>query len=165
MVGTFVKWGFLAVLASMLCLSATEAKDGKKGPPPKGPRADAEIVTVRGTVRDFTTAPKGEKDGVMLSDGTWVHWPPHLEDRFADAVRRGDKIKVVGRMETGPKGDTKLEVSTLTNLRTGETVTNPDRPEPGKPGADRPGDREERLRLLEAQVQQILREIQRMRNE
>lgn len=86
---------------------------GTKGPP--GPPPDAESVTVRGVVKEFTTAPKGEVDGLMLDDDTCVHWPPHMADRFTDIVAKGDKIKVTGFRETGPKGDTKLEVSSLTN--------------------------------------------------
>src|SRR5438128_230840 len=90
---------------------AASVKAQPPGPPPSG-----EYVAVRGTVRGFTTAPKGEVDGFLLSDGRWVHWPPHLQGRFADLVARGDPVKATGYWETGPKGDTKLEVSTLTNL-------------------------------------------------
>jgi hypothetical protein len=102
------------------------AKKGKgdKGKGDKGPPADADILTVRGMVKDFTTAPKGEKDGVILTDGTWAHWPPYLENRFSTIVDRGDKVKVIGWMETGKKGESKLEVSSLTNLNTGQTREN-----------------------------------------
>jgi hypothetical protein len=103
---------------------------GKKGKGPKGPPPNAEFLTRTGTVKDFTTAPKGEVDGLILNDGTWVHWPPHLEGRFSDLASKGDRIKAAGYMETGPKGDTKLEVSTVTNLRTKKSVDNPDRPPP-----------------------------------
>ena len=27
------------------------------------------------------------EDGVILTDGTWVHWPPHLEDRFSNSLK------------------------------------------------------------------------------
>ena len=33
-------------------------------------------------VERFTTAPRGEKDGAVLDDGTWLHWPPHMQDQF-----------------------------------------------------------------------------------
>src|SRR5205085_1704889 len=42
------------------------------------PPRDGNLETVRGAVQRFTTAPKGEVDGAILDDGTWVHWPPHL---------------------------------------------------------------------------------------
>jgi hypothetical protein len=117
--------GLFAFLAACLCSTSIDAQpQGKKGKGPKGPPPGAEILTVRGTVKDFTAAPKGEKDGVILTDGTWVHWPPHLEARFSNIVAKGDKVKVIGWMETGPKGDTKLEVSSLTNLDTNQTREN-----------------------------------------
>jgi hypothetical protein len=126
--------------------------------------ADNGALTVSGIGREFTTAPKGEVDGVILNNGKWVHWPPHLEDRFTSIIAKGDSLRAVGFTETGPKGDTKLEVSVLTNTRTGKSAQNPDRP---LPAADRPNadSREERLQALEDQIQQILREIQRLRKE
>jgi hypothetical protein len=119
--------GLFAFLAACLCAASIDAQPpGKKSKGAKGPPDDAEILTVRGTVKDFTTSPKGEKDGVTLNDGTWVHWLPHLENRFAAILAKGDKVRVIGWMDTGKKGESKLEVSTLTNLATNETVTNSD---------------------------------------
>jgi hypothetical protein len=117
--------GLFAFVAACLCAAATDAQPpGKKGKGAKGPPDDAEILTVRGTVKEFTTSPKGEKDGVILTDGTWVHWPPHLENRFGGILAKGDKVRVIGWMDTGKKGESKLEVSSLTNLTTNETATN-----------------------------------------
>jgi hypothetical protein len=77
------------VLIGSLGADTLEAQlPGKgKGKGPKGPPPGAEVTTVRGTVRDFTNSPKGEVDGLRLTDGTWVHWPPHLEVRFKDLAR------------------------------------------------------------------------------
>ena len=41
------------------------------------------MQTVEGEVERLTTAPKGETDGAVLADGTMLHWPPHMGDRFA----------------------------------------------------------------------------------
>jgi hypothetical protein len=126
--------------------------------------AGAGSLTLGGTVREFTNAPQGEVDGLILSDGNWVHWPPHLADRFSSIVAKGDTVRATGFRETGPKGDTKLEVSILTNTVTGKSAENPDLP---TPAAERPasGNREERLRALEDQVEQILRELRGLRKE
>ncbi len=103
---------------------------GAQPPPaPKG-AAFGRFETVQGTVADVTTAPKGEVDGVTLRNGSWLHWPPHMADQFSDVVRKGDRVRALGRWETGPKGDTKLEVSTVTNLRTGKVAVNEDLPAP-----------------------------------
>jgi hypothetical protein len=152
-------------------LGAAEAKPRPPGPPP-----DAEFATLRGTVKEFTTAPKGEVDGLILNDGKWVHWPPHLQDRFKDLAARGDRVRVTGYWETGRRGETRFEVSTLTNQETNKSAENPDRPPPAAgapPGAGPrrvaapppPPDRDRRLRDLENQVDQLRREIERLRRE
>ena len=79
----------------------------------------------------------------MLDDGTWVHWPPHLEGRFAKIAAKGDRVRATGFWETGPEGDTKFEVQTLANL----TTDGNDLPPADKAG--KAGTREERLRRLE----------------
>lgn len=148
------------------CLSAQPpgAPKGKgpKGPP--GPPPDAEFRTVSGTVKEFTTAPKGEVDGLLLTDGTWVHWPPHLQGRFTAIVAKGDRIRVAGSWETGPAGDTKLEVSTLTNVVSGKTSTNPDRP-PARLARRRPasaGEIDERLQALEDRLDKLEAAVERL---
>jgi hypothetical protein len=66
----------------------------------------------------------GEIDGAVLDNGTVIHWPPHLADRFSAIVNPGDRVEAVGRIETGPAGDTHLEVQTVTNLRTNDSREN-----------------------------------------
>ncbi len=146
-------------------------------PPPPGrdpARADrgvAETTTARGKVERFTTAPMGETDGAVLDDGTWLHWPPHMQDRFKDILKEGDRVRATGRTETGPAGDTHFEVRSVTNLRSNASAENPDYangppPPPSGRGVapGRAADREQRLRDLEDQVEQLRREIQRLRS-
>ncbi len=120
--------------------------------------------TVEGVIRRFTSAPRGEVDGAVLEDGTVIHWPPHREDRFAKIASKGDRVRVTGRMETGPEGDSHLEVQNLTNLRTNRSGVNdgPPPPDRRRAGPDRSSDREQRLRALEEQVEQLRREIARL---
>jgi len=153
---------------------------GRAGPPtpPLGPdrrpaRADnSEVSTARGKVDRFTTAPRGETDGAVLDDGTWLHWPPHMQARFTDVLKEGDRVRATGRTETGPAGDTHFEVQSVTNLRSNAKAKNPDfddGPPPPPPGRGvargQPADREQRLRDLEDQVDQLRQEIQRVRRE
>jgi hypothetical protein len=128
---------------------------------------NGELLTVNGSVKEFTTAKKGEVDGFIVSDGRQVHWPPNMANRFSDFVAKGDKVRVTGFWETGKKGDAKLEVSTLTNLRTNKTIEIPDRPSApsANPASGTAGNRDERIRALENQVDQIQREIQKLRKE
>jgi hypothetical protein len=128
--------------------------------------------TVRGKVDRLTTAPMGEVDGAVLDDGTWLHWPPHMQARFTDILKEGDRVRATGRTETGPAGDTHFEVQSVTNLRSNAKAENPDYangPPPPPPvrgvAPGRSADREQRLRDLEDQVEQLRREIQRLRRE
>ena len=92
-----------------------------------------------------------------------------MQNRFKDILKESDRVRATGRTETGPKGDIHFEVQSVTNLRTNKTAENPDfanDPPPGRGVAPaRPADREERLRDLEDQVDQLRRDIQRLRRE
>ncbi len=153
-------------------------------PPPPGPRRGIAPTatasqTAQGKVQRMTSAPMGEIDGAVLDDGTVIHWPPHLADRFSAIIARGDRVKVSGWMETGPAGDTHFEVLTATNLRTNASASNdvagPPSPSPGRVAPDdsddfaatpnQPGDIERRLKALEDQIVRLREEIQRLRNE
>jgi len=153
-------------------------------PPPPGPRREnaptaTASQTAQGKVQRMTSAPMGEIDGAVLDDGTVIHWPPHMADRFSPIIARGDRVKVSGWMETGPAGDTHFEVLTATNLRTNVSASN-DVASPPSPSRRRvapddsgdfaatpnqPGDIERRLKALEDQIVQLREEIQRLRNE
>lgn len=137
----------------------------RKGPPP--PPNREQITTVHGKIERFTTAPRGEEDGALLEDGTWLHWPPRMQDRFTSILKAGDRVRASGRTEAGPAGDTHFEVQSVTDLRSNLVAENPDFSGPtAEPGpAEGNADRKQRLRDLEDQVQQILREIQRRRRE
>jgi hypothetical protein len=106
----------LVAIALALPFVFSEGKAQQPGP--------GDATTSQGTVRSLTTAPMGEIDGAVFDDGTVIHWPPHLADRFSAIVARGDRIQAVGRMEIGPAGDTHLEVQTVTNLRTNDSREN-----------------------------------------
>ncbi|HJT35547.1 MAG TPA: hypothetical protein VJ783_26200 [Pirellulales bacterium] len=138
-------------------------KKGRGGPPPE-PRRFGPTETVRGTVERLTTAPKGETDGAILDDGTFIHWPPHLEDRFAAVVSRGDRIEAVGFHGRGKRGEERFEVESLTNLRTDKTAQRDDGPPRDRRRDDRGANRSrsEQIRQLKEEVERIEREIERL---
>ena len=118
----------------------------------------------------------GEVDGAILDDGTVAHWPPHLSDRFSAVITRGDRVRLSGRTETGPTGDTHFELQSATNLRTNAT-TGDDlaRPATLYSAADGASDFatspapaeniERRLKALEDQIAQLRDEIRRLRSQ
>jgi hypothetical protein len=150
-------------------------------PPPPDPRPVGRVGvdaarSLQGTVQRLTTAPMGEVDGAILDDGTVIHWPPHLSDRFSAVITRGDRVRLSGRMETGPAGDTHFELQSATNLRTNATTgDDPARPAPVYGAADGSSDFaaspppaenvERRLKALEDQIAQLRDEIRRLRSQ
>jgi hypothetical protein len=114
------------LLSLLLLAGAGESQAQRKG---------RDLETVKGKVRSFTEAPKGEKDGMVLSDGTVVHWPPHLADRFTAVAKKGDRVEVVGSYETLKQGEKVFEARTVTNVATNASFTNDDDGRPkGKKG-------------------------------
>jgi hypothetical protein len=146
-------------------------------PPAQGPAAvgaNQGTRTITGTVRNMNTAPRGETDGAMLDDGVLIHWPPHMQDQFRGLVAVGERVQATGRMETGPAGDTHFEVQSVTNLRTNQTASNPDfvgGPAAGAapgfatpmPPGEIPVGLEMRLRSIEKRLDQLQRDIDRLR--
>ena len=134
---------------------------GRRGPRP----AEASPTrSIEGRVESLTTAPMGEVDGARLDDGTTIHWPPHLADRFGRVISRGDRVRVSGRNETGPEGDTHFEVSSATNLQTRATVAGdqPDAPAEARPdGADDFGSMTGRIESLQRRIKALEEELAR----
>ena len=64
--------------------------------------------------------PHGEVDGLLLSDGTQVHFPPHMAKDLVGTVKPDDSVSVQGyRIFDGPV----VKAYTITNTRTGSSVT------------------------------------------
>jgi len=149
--------------------TVTVIEPGPRGRGPLGPRESRPVAvserTVEGRVRRFTTAPMGEVDGAELSDGTVLHWPPHLQTQFADLIDEGDRVRATGAMETGPEGDTHFEVRRLTNLGTGAASSGEAGRRPRRDDRELRGSSERRLQALKDQVEQLRREIDRLQGE
>jgi hypothetical protein len=93
-------------------------------------------------VQRFTLTPIGELDGVILTDDTEVHLPPHLTTQLANAVRIGDTVAVQGYRSPSVS---LVVASSITNTNTGQTVVDNGPPPPGfrppppPPGMPAPG--------------------------
>lgn len=47
-----------------------------------------------GTFERFLLNPHGDADGMILTDGTMVHFPPHMSAELCAAIRTGEQPKV-----------------------------------------------------------------------
>jgi hypothetical protein len=50
-----------------------------------------QLPAQRGVVQQFTLTPRGDIDGLILTDGTEVKTPPHLSTQIAYSVKPGDR--------------------------------------------------------------------------
>jgi hypothetical protein len=143
------KAGLLAGVAIVALGTVSQAQN----PPdiPAAPRAAAsnspvydpdQLPAVNGTVRQFTLTPRGDIDGLILTDGTEVKTPPHLSSKIAFSVKPGDKVVIHGlRAAALPL----VRAVSITDEATKNTVVDegprgPGRrpPPPGGPGAPPP---------------------------
>jgi len=60
-----------------------------------GTNVDA-LPSYTGTVKHFTITPRGTIDGVILSNGTDVMFPPYMSTQIAYAVKLGDSVTIHG---------------------------------------------------------------------
>jgi hypothetical protein len=79
----------------------------------------SQLPESRGTVRQYTPTPRGDVDGLILTDGTEVKLPPHLTGQIVFAVRPGDAVSIRGlRARAIPL----IDASSSTNVATGKSV-------------------------------------------
>src|SRR5437660_1463009 len=55
-----------------------------------------QLPAQRGQVQQFTLTPRGDIDGLILTDGTEVKTPPHLSTEIAYSVKPGDTVTIHG---------------------------------------------------------------------
>ena len=87
----------------------------------------SQLPETRGTIRQYTLTPRGDVDGLILTDGTEVKLPPHLTGQIVFAVRPGDAVSIRGlRARAIPL----IDATSITNVATGKGVVDngpPDR--------------------------------------
>jgi hypothetical protein len=102
----------------------------------------AQLPSFTGRVQQFTLTPRGEIDGVILSDGTEVKTAPALSTSMAYSIKPGDSVTIHGlRAAAIPL----VQAVSITDRTSGKTIVDADSgPRPGgRPPA--PGIGEPRL--------------------
>jgi hypothetical protein len=56
----------------------------------------AYLPETKGTLDRFLLNPHGDADGLLLTDGMEVHFPPHMSRPVVAAFKSGDKVKIRG---------------------------------------------------------------------
>ena len=80
----------------------------------------SQLPAIQGKVAEYSLTPRGDVDGLILTDGTEVHLPPHLGTQLVFAVKPGDAVTVHGlRARAIPM----VQAMSVSNDATGNTVT------------------------------------------
>jgi hypothetical protein len=135
--GTALASGAIPVLLSAQSLPPSPSA-GAPPPPPPGPAAapapappgpgpvatpvhdPQQLPAINGTVTRYTLTPRADVDGLILADGTEVHFPPHLSTQLVYAVKPGDTVTVRGLKALSIP---LVAAVSITNDRSGQTVT------------------------------------------
>jgi len=98
-------------------------------PPPPQPvpafvAAQQQSTVATGTVSRFVINPEGDVDGLLLDDGSLVHFPPHMGSQLVSVVHQGDSVRIAGVRDVAGN----VTAQHITNERTSEQVA--DQPPP-----------------------------------
>ncbi len=138
------------VLSSLIAISnpCTRAQP-QGGAPPAQPNPDAGLtrptvlpapysaITIVGTVERYLMNPGGQADGLLLSDGKQLHFPPHLSSALLQVARPGDQIEATAEPGLQSKYGQEFRTISLTNTRTRQVVI--DQPPAYPPAPPAPG--------------------------
>lgn len=106
--------GYSSVASTIRATSITDVASGKTivdtplaagAPPPPPPDASASTeLSASGTIKVLLHAPRGEVDGVILSDGTQVHFAPRNGEEMAKLLVVGQPLAARGNGVTNQFG-------------------------------------------------------------
>jgi hypothetical protein len=89
----------LTLSCGALAQDAPQPQAGQAPPPAmvRVPLYDPQQLPVqRGQVQQFTLTPRGDIDGLILTDGTEVKTSPHLSAEIAYSIKPGDTVTIHG---------------------------------------------------------------------
>ncbi len=90
-----------------------------------------QLPAIKGKVAQYSLTPRGDVDGLILDDGTEVHFPPHLSTQLVYAVKPGDTVTVHGlKAQAVPM----VQGMLITNDASGQTVADTGPPHGGPHG-------------------------------
>ena len=80
----------------------------------------SQLPKIQGKVAEYSLTPRGDVDGLILTDGTEVHLPPHLGTQLVYAVKPGDAVTIRGLKA---RAIPMVQAMSVKNDATGNTVT------------------------------------------
>lgn len=124
--------GSAVLVLSADALAQSPPQPPANQPPPaagQAPLYDPQQLPVQhGQVRQFTLTPRGDIDGLILTDGTEVKTPPHLSTQIAYTIKLGDSVTIHGLHAAALP---LVQAVSITDDATGRTVIDNGPPGPG----------------------------------
>jgi hypothetical protein len=122
-----------AILAGCAAIAVSARTPAQDIPPPAPLNDPQQLPAEQGQVQQFTLTPRGDIDGLILTDGTEVKTPPHLSTAIASSIKPGDRVIIHGlRAAALPL----VQAVSITEEATGRTVIDDGPPPPrGRPAA------------------------------
>ena len=90
----------------------------------------AQMPALHGKVAQYDLTPRGDVDGLILQDGTEVHFPPDLGTQVVAAVRPGEAVTIHGLKARVLR---LVQAMSVTGDASGKTVVDDGPPGPGRP--------------------------------
>ena len=85
----------------------------------------AQMPVTNGVVAQYDISPRGEVDGLILTDGTEVHVAPYLGPQLLQAIKPGDSVTLHGlRARVIPL----VQAMSVTDDKTGTTIADTNQP-------------------------------------
>jgi hypothetical protein len=91
-----VKMGLGVVALAATCAAYSPPAAADTGSPPSSGPAANEPVNEAGTVRRLLRGPRGEVNGLLLTDGTIINVPPHVGDWLQRSAGEGSTVELRG---------------------------------------------------------------------
>lgn len=108
----------LALYSAMTLTSIAQPPPGARGPRGRREPSPQNTEQINGVVSQYLMNPKGEVDGLLLSDQTQLKFPPHMSADLTRVVKPNDRITASGERESGPT----FHAFTITNTANGQSV-------------------------------------------
>lgn len=94
------------------------------------------LPEITGTVDRFLINPHGAVDGMLLADGTEVHFPPHLSAQLLAAVKPGAQVWIRGVRPRGVEMFAAVALETADGKQVTDDGPPKDQDGPKKPSSD-----------------------------
>lgn len=127
-----LKAGFVFSLASLIIAQSlpvgaqtppSAPREMPPLPPEVGvPQPNKPNNNFSGEVESYLLTPQGFVEGLILSNGLQVKFPPHMGESVAKTIKIGDRINVMGNPGVRSQLGQEVAAYLITNSRTGRTV-------------------------------------------